>query len=258
MNCAVHNQSQAVAYCRTCGKALCQECKRDVMGAIYCEPCIAARLQGSTALTTPAYAVPPPPPPQQGNPGAPNPVMAGILGFIPGVGAMYNGQFVKAFAHVVIFVMLIIAADNISGIFGVLIGFFVIYMAFEAYKTAEAKRHGMPAPDPLGLDKLFGIQESQIHSTGVPPIVNSAALPPMPPQPQSPASAQVEPPPLPPPPPSDNAPMGAVVLIALGAIFLLQNLDVLRIHNLWPLFLVGVGLWLAYKRTVHPTAGGPQ
>ena len=53
-------------------------------------------------------------------PGAPNPVMAGILGFIPGVGAMYNGQFVKAFAHVVIFVMLIIAANNISGVFGVL------------------------------------------------------------------------------------------------------------------------------------------
>ena len=47
MNCAVHNQTQAVAYCRTCGKALCEECKRDVMGAIYCEPCIAARLQGA-------------------------------------------------------------------------------------------------------------------------------------------------------------------------------------------------------------------
>ena len=52
MNCAVHNQTQAVAYCRTCGKALCEECKRDVMGAIYCEPCIAARLQ----VATPANA----------------------------------------------------------------------------------------------------------------------------------------------------------------------------------------------------------
>lgn len=254
MNCAVHNQTQAVAYCRTCGKALCEECKRDVMGAIYCEPCIAARLQGSSALTTPPYAVPPSPQ-QQSIPGTPNPVMAGILGFIPGVGAMYNGQFIKAFAHVVIFVMLIIATDNISGIFGLLIGFFVIYMAFEAYKTAEAKRHGLPAPDPLGLDKLFGIQESQIHSTGVPPIVNSAALPPIPPPPQATSSSQIEPPPSPPP---DDTPMGAVVLIALGAIFLLQNLDVLRIHNLWPLFLIGIGLWLAYKRTAHPTVGGPQ
>ena len=96
---------------------------------------------------------------------------------------MYNGQFVKAFAHVVIFVMLIIAANNIHWAFGWMIAFFIFYMAFEAYKTAEAKRHGLPAPDPLGLDKMFGIQESQIHSTGVPPIVNTAAAyPPVPPQ----------------------------------------------------------------------------
>src|SRR5207244_8977369 len=128
MNCAVHTQTQAVAYCRTCGKALCEDCKRDVMGAIYCEPCIAARLHGHAV---PGVTVTPPPP---GIPGSPNPVLAGLLGFIPGVGAMYNGQFAKAFAHVVIFVMLIIATNSISGIFGLLIGFFVLYMAFEAYK----------------------------------------------------------------------------------------------------------------------------
>src|SRR6478736_4856299 len=125
MNCAVHNQTQAVAYCRTCGKALCEECKRDVMGAIYCEPCIAARLQGASATTAGAV----PPPPAVGAPGAPNPTIAGLLGFIPGVGAMYNGQFAKAFAHVVIFVLLIVATDRF-GLFGILIGFFLFYMAF--------------------------------------------------------------------------------------------------------------------------------
>jgi hypothetical protein len=251
MNCAVHNQTQAVAYCRTCGKALCEECKRDVMGAIYCEPCIAARLQGASAGTT-AGAVPLPPV-AASVPGAPNPTIAGLLGFIPGVGAMYNGQFAKAFAHVVIFVMLIIAADNISGVFGVLIGFFVIYMAFEAYKTAEAKRHGLPAPDPLGLDKMFGIQDPQIHSAGAPMVGNAAAYPSVSAQPIPPL--QVEPPP---PPPQDNAPIGAIILIGLGVLFLLQNLGIFRIHNLWPLFLIGVGLWLAYKRIARPSTGGPQ
>jgi len=252
MNCAVHNQTQAVAYCRTCGKALCEDCKRDVMGAIYCEPCIAARLQGSTggATTMPGAA----PPPPMSMPGAPNPVMAGILGFIPGVGAMYNGQFVKAFAHVLIFVMLIIAANNISEVFGVLIAFFVVYMAFEAYKTAEAKRHGLPTPDPLGLDKMFGIQESQIHSSGIPPVGSAAVYPSISPQPQPTPPLQVEPP----PPPQDNTPIGAIVLIGLGVLFLLQNLGVLRMHHLWPLFLIGIGLWLAYKRTVRPSIGGPQ
>jgi hypothetical protein len=125
-------------------------------------------------------------------------------------------------------------------------------MAFEAYKTAEAKRHGLPAPDPLGLDKMLGIQESQqIHSTSVPSVGNAAAYPPVT-QPQQPL--QVEPP----PPPRDNAPIGAIVLIALGVIFLLDNLGVLRMHHLWPLFLIGIGLWIAYKRTVQPTVGGPQ
>ncbi|MFL6314907.1 MAG: LiaI-LiaF-like domain-containing protein [Terriglobales bacterium] len=253
MNCAVHNQTQAVAYCRTCGKALCEECKRDVMGAVYCEPCIAARLQGAPGVT-PGAMPPPPPPPLSTVPGAPNPVIAGILGFIPGVGAMYNGQFIKAFAHVVIFVMLIIAANNIHWAFGWMIAFFIFYMAFEAYKTAEAKSHGLPGPDPLGLDKMFGIQESQVHSTGLPTTVNTAAAyPPVSPQPTQPV--QVEPPP---PSSQDNAPIGAVVLIALGAIFLLQNVGIFRIHNLWPLFLIGVGVWLAYKRIAQPTVGGPQ
>ncbi len=92
-------------------------------------------------------------------------MIAGLLGFVPGVGAMYNGQFVKAFAHVVIFVMLIIATDKFWA-FRILIAFFVFYMAFEAYKTAEARRHGLPAPDPLGLDKMFGMQEfaNSFHS----------------------------------------------------------------------------------------------
>src|SRR5437660_4123822 len=109
MNCAIHTQTQAAAFCRTCGKALCESCKRDVMGAIYCEPCIAARLQSNVA---PGARVVLPPPPV---PSAPSPGLAGFLGFIPGVGAMYNGQFVKAFAHVIIFIMLIFAVSTVRG-----------------------------------------------------------------------------------------------------------------------------------------------
>ena len=238
MNCAVHNQTEAVAFCRTCGKALCEDCKRDVMGAIYCEPCIAARLHGQAAVRA---TVPPP-----AVPGTPNPVMACILGFIPGVGAMYNGQFLKAFAHVVIFVLLILATNTISPLFGVLIAFFVIYMGFEAFKTAEARRLGLPAPDPLGLDKLFGLQETTQHhpqpaapaSAVVPPPIAGAPAPPL----------QVTPPP---PPTNDNAPIGAIVLLVLGFFFLMSNLGFLRMGKLWPLILIGFGLWIAYKRTAR-------
>ncbi len=43
MNCANHADASAVAYCRTCGKALCANCTRPVRGVIYCEDCLGAR-----------------------------------------------------------------------------------------------------------------------------------------------------------------------------------------------------------------------
>src|SRR6478752_8465269 len=101
MNCANHSDQAAVAFCRTCGKPLCNQCTRDVRGVIYCESCLAARMEGTQSA--PGY-VPPQPgsvppatgfvPPQTGyqqfmdqglglkvGPGpatGPNPALAGI------------------------------------------------------------------------------------------------------------------------------------------------------------------------------------
>ncbi|MGH9602087.1 MAG: B-box zinc finger protein, partial [Terriglobales bacterium] len=105
MNCAVHTQAAAAAFCRTCGKALCEECKRDVRGVIYCEDCIAAGLQHTLTGTAPAssfVAVPA---------SGPNPTVAGIVaGFFPfGLGAVYNGEYGKGLAHMVFFALLIAA-----------------------------------------------------------------------------------------------------------------------------------------------------
>ena len=71
MNCATHNDIAAVAFCRTCGKPLCGNCTRDVRGVIYCEPCLAARLEG----TAPAAGFVPPQPvyPPAGLPARPLP-----------------------------------------------------------------------------------------------------------------------------------------------------------------------------------------
>ena len=49
MNCATHSDTAAVAFCRTCGKPLCNQCTRDVRGVIYCEACLAARMEGRSA-----------------------------------------------------------------------------------------------------------------------------------------------------------------------------------------------------------------
>ena len=112
MNCATHNTVAAVAYCRTCGKPLCAACARDVRGTKFCEQCLAERI-GDALPAPPAPGAPVPPTTAER---LPSPGLAAVLGFIPGVGAMYNGQFMKGFAHVMAFVCLIWMADHFGPI----------------------------------------------------------------------------------------------------------------------------------------------
>jgi TM2 domain-containing membrane protein YozV len=229
MNCAIHTNTPAAAFCRTCGKALCENCKREVMGAIYCEPCIAARLQSGGVPTSPAVPV-------TVVQGGPSPGLAALLGMIPGVGAMYNGQFVKAFIHVVIFAMLIVALSHARGalpvFFSLMLAAFWFYMVIEAYQTARARQVGQAAPDFLGLDRIFGVHE---HPPAGATISTGGMTTPG----QSPQQTSSHP----------SAPMGPIILVALGGLFLLSNLGMIHVDRMWPLILIGIGLWIAYKRT---------
>lgn len=101
---------------------------------------------------TPGYGAPGPVPPP--HPGLPNPGLAAFCGFIPGVGAMYNGQFAKGLAHIVIFAVLVSLADHVNGIFGLLVTGWIFYMVFDAYQTARARRDGLQIPDPFGLNNI--------------------------------------------------------------------------------------------------------
>src|SRR5215469_2443647 len=165
MNCANHPDREKTAFCQNCGKPICQECTRTVGTAVFCEPCLAARLAG-TGTPPPAggtytytgnegglnYTVsgtiPPP-----GGPSAPNPGLAALLGIIPGVGAMYNGQFAKGIVHLVVFAILV-SLSHENGIFGLFIAGWVCYQIIEAYHTARARRDGTPLPNPFGLNDL--------------------------------------------------------------------------------------------------------
>lgn len=206
MNCAVHNQTPAVAYCRTCGKALCATCRRDVRGVVFCEDCLANRVEGAI----PAGSVPPPPSAGQPvNPSAPNPGVALALGFIPGVGAMYAGEFTKAVFHVLVFATLIWGADHagmFEAFFGLGIAFWYFYMIFDSYQTAKAKQEGRPVPDPFGLAGFSSKSAVAFDYR------------------------------------RERFPTAAVLLIGLGVIFLLGNIfqrDL--IGRLWPLLLIYFG-----------------
>jgi hypothetical protein len=230
MNCATHSDTAAVAFCRTCGKPLCNQCTRDVRGVIYCEACLAARMEG----TVPAAGfVSPQVPPQTGyqqfmdqglgvkvQPGpatGPNPTVAGILaGFFPiGVGAVYTGQYAKGLSHLVIMVLLILGVSSdlpwyVIMVLGIAIGFFYIYQIIDSVRSAKAIQVGEPAPDPFGLAQTFGAGE-KFEGTKVP--------------------------------------VGAAVLIGLGVLFLLHTAGLFEfgLDRFWPLILIFLGVWLFAK-----------
>jgi hypothetical protein len=195
MKCAVHTEVEATGFCRNCGKPLCPECTREVRGALYCESCLAG------LVSAPAVA-----------PGAKpdvNPGLAAFLGFIPGLGAVYNGEYIKALIHVLIFagIIALLNSDLPSGydaFFGIALGCFYFYMPVEAYRTAKARQLGEPGPEGLA------------SST------------------------------------SSRKPIGALVLIGIGALLLLKNFGLLETEwfaKAWPVGLIIIGGWLVWDRT---------
>lgn len=162
-----------VAFCQQCGRALTAETMRKAGSAVYCESCLVSRLEGKGATGATASgtagawnpvgtATPPqgatggapygnPAPP---SPGTPSPATAAVLGLIPGVGAMYNEQYAKGLAHLVIFVVLVSFANNVNGIFGLFVAGWIFYQSFEAYHTAVARRDGTPLPNAFGLNDI--------------------------------------------------------------------------------------------------------
>ena len=163
MNCANHPDRERIAFCQNCGKPLCPECTRTVGSAVFCEPCLVARLAAAEApaanqapnASPYGYADPnaagiPVPPPQ---PGEPSPILATILGAFPGVGAMYNGQYAKGVVHLIVFAVLV-SLSNQNGIFGLFVAGWIVYQIIEANHTARARLTGAPLPNPFGLNDL--------------------------------------------------------------------------------------------------------
>jgi len=248
MNCAKHTDVTAVAYCRTCGKALCANCTRNVQGTIFCEDCLAARVHQASSPRPALHAVAAS---AEGSPG-----LAAMLGFIPGVGAMYNGQFMKGFLHAMAFVCLIALANSVGPITVPLFFALEFYMVFDAYSTAKALKYGLPIPDPLGLNRMFGSNDpylgARINAAGErlgeklsEGFDRNATAQSYVATPVATAEPYVEPEHI------SRVPVGAYWLIGLGLLFLLGNVGWLRfdwINHSWPVILIVIGVWLFIRR----------
>jgi hypothetical protein len=204
-----------VSYCRVCGRGLRVDEQHILRGAAYCSEHASSRDIGMGPI--------PPPPPGYGEPPSPyvtgvtpvagaSPGLAFLLGLIPGVGAVYNAQYLKAIVHVVVFGLLISivdsgSADGFEVLFGLLIAIWYLYMPFEAYHTARKRNLGLP------VDDFSSILPLQARSSGLP--------------------------------------IGPIALIGLGVLFLLAQFDLLSIGTIlryWPVALILIGSWMLYER----------
>jgi hypothetical protein len=142
-----------------------------------------------------------------------------MLGLIPGVGAVYNGQYVKGLIHVMVLGALISlvsssAGDQFEAMFGMLIGVWFFYMVFEAYHTASRRLRGLPVDE---FSSLIPLQNQQASSIA-----------------------------------------GPVVLILLGGLFLVMTVWPEWVHDVirwWPLLLIVAGVYLLLIRVQSRSRG---
>lgn len=147
-----------------------------------------------------------------------SPGLAFLLGLIPGVGAIYNGQYLKGLLHVAVFGLLVSAVDRSGGgpLLGMLSAGFYFYMPFEAYHTAKKRQAGLP------VDEWSSI-------------IPRGAL-------------------------SGRFPVGPILLIVLGVLFLLDELNWIHFYDVvrfWPVILIALGAYLLYARVTSSPSPAP-
>jgi hypothetical protein len=232
MNCQNHPESPATAYCRTCGMPVCDECRRDAFGTVYCAehaPAPApAAAQPMPGFTPPGAQAPPPgfappaagftapapgfgPPPFRA-PSTVSPALAFFLGLIPGVGAIYNAQYAKGLVHAIVWGLLMSIANSreangLEPIFVMLVIAWWAYMAFEAHRTAQKLQAGEEVDEYSSLVPMRGR--------------------------------------------GDHAPVAGIALVVLGVLLLLHTLELLdfeRVTRFWPVLLIAAGAYLLWGR----------
>ncbi|HMJ60741.1 MAG TPA: B-box zinc finger protein [Bryobacteraceae bacterium] len=214
MNCYLHPDAEAAGYCRSCGRPLCNACRRPAEGTVFCQEHVLATAsyaggdasRGNPYLQNAAAAAP-----VNNSPG-----LAFVLGLIPGVGSIYNGQYLKGLVHAIIFGLLISlanSAEHTAGqpLLGMMCFAFYCYMPFEAFHTAKKRQAGL-------LVEEWSSLLAQHRYTS-------------------------------------RAPLGPILLILLGVLFLLDTLRVVEFRELarfWPILLILVGAFMLYNRVATP------
>jgi hypothetical protein len=144
--------------------------------------------------------------------------LAFFLGLIPGVGAIYNGQYAKGLVHAVVWgvLMSIANASDMRGLEPVFVMTVIAwwaYMAIEAHHTAQKLQRGEPVDEYSSVLNLRGG--------------------------------------------AGRFPVAGIGLIVLGVLLLLHTLDLLNfeyVARYWPVLLIAAGVYLLWSRVTGNNA----
>ncbi|HEX5736310.1 MAG TPA: hypothetical protein VF131_26000 [Blastocatellia bacterium] len=141
MYCSYHPRNQARVQCISCARRLCAACDHRIKGYPYCQDCIVMGVENLSRQNNTQY---------QANQSKGKARLAALCALLPGMGAVYNRQNVKAVVHFVTIIGLFQLSDlNIfEALFGMAGVAFYVYSIIDAYRTARLIAQGeSPAAD---------------------------------------------------------------------------------------------------------------
>ncbi len=124
MKCSYHPSDEARELCTMCNKSLCAVCSHQIKGKVYCEECLVRGAEWAASMRN--LKIP-----------ADSPKRAALCSLIPGMGAVYNNEYMKALTYFAVFAALVIMGDRIDGVFGFGAFAFLVFTIFDSYRTAE-------------------------------------------------------------------------------------------------------------------------
>ena len=223
MKCAVHTDVDATGFCRNCGKAMCAVCVRPVRDVLYCEDCL-ANVMGHAQPWAAPVATPAPSEVAQGVTETVNPIPATTAAVPTGHAGNPAVAFVLGFLF-----------PGLGAVYNRQYNKALIHIVVFAVMILGLSSDmdgGMKAV--LGIllaafifymafDAMHTAQAQRRGETVADPLQSW----------------------------SKERPIGPIILIVAGALFLLNNFDMLpfyRIERFWPLILIAVGIFMFRDR----------
>ncbi len=142
MHCTYHPSNAARVRCANCSRALCTYCDHRVKGYPYCQDCIVTGIENLSRH----YAEP--------NRSRARAGIAALCALIPGMGAVYNRQNMKAIVQFLATMGLfrLSSIHEMAGFFNLSGLAFYFYTIIDAYRTADLIAKG---EDPAVLEEKF-------------------------------------------------------------------------------------------------------